>query len=625
MRENFAKGTVKKIRSTSSLFSDVSFSHSLSRNRCAKLRQQNEKFRVDSARRINRIEDRDSEFYLDSGADTHIAYDKSLFNEIRPAGYIKQIEVATGTYAEVKEVGSIIIDLNINDKKIINTIIGVEYVPDIQYNLISTGLLCRKGCKTEHDNEIYTLTDKETGDIFMTGTMQNFNQENFYTVDRWATSRSKIRKSGKNIWMQWHRRLGHLNMKNVKKLAVMGLIDTKECNSHDSESTDLCESCTMGKMHRASNKGSVRADSSRRVTRKNQRIHTDLAEEGKIVLTPRGKRYVIIFVDDYTDFTWIYLVRKKSEYKRVLKEFILMLKAESIDIEALRCDNAGENINDETDALLKEHGIKWEPTVPHNSHQNGVAERVFRTIFNRVRACLYDAKLPKKLWGELCHTIVYLKNLSPCAALKNKTSYEAWTNRKPDIKYLRSIGTVCYAMKEKAKKLNEHAIKCRLLGYGGFNQYVLWDIARQCIHKAVHVSFDEAMGASSSFEIQKDNDDDYDYATLNFSRSDIKNHTIDKATDSIDSTDSAERADVPQSTNHEQTSDNAGNAENEVLGNGSDSESHDDTIPDQEGTIPDQATVPPSTATTPQISPSLRRSERKKNVFDEFFARINNS
>ena len=625
VRENFVKETMKKIKSTSSLFSDVSFFHSLSRNKCVKLRQQNEKFKVDSARRINRIKNRDSKFYLNNETDIHIAYDKSLFNEIKSADYIKQIEMITDTYAEIKEIKSIIINLNINDKKIINTIIDVEYVSDTQYNFISTNLLCRKSCKTEHDNEIYILTDKETDDIFMTDIMQNFNQKKFYTVNKWAISRSKIKKSEKNIWMQWHRRFDHLNMKNVKKLAVMSFIDIKKCNSHDFESIDLCESCIMSKMHRAFNKESVKTDSSRRVTRKNQRIHIDLAEEKKIILTSRGKRYVIIFVDDYIDFTWVYLIRKKSEYKRMLKKFILMLKAENIDIEALRCDNADENINDEIDALLKEHDIKWKSIVSHNSHQNEVVERVFRIIFNRIKACLYDVKFSKKLWSELCHIIIYLKNLSSCAALKNKTSYEVWINKKSDIKYLRSIDIVCYVMKKKIKKLNEHAIKCRLLKYDDFNQYVLWNIARQCIHKAMHVSFDEAMKTLSFLEIQKNNDDDYDYATLNFNRFDIKNHTINKATDFIDFTDSAERVDVFQSINHEQTSDNAENAENEILENESDSESHDDTISNQKEIIFDQATVSFSTATTSQISSSLKRNERKKNVFDEFFVRINNS
>ena len=92
-------------------------------------------------------------------------------------------------------------------------------------------------------------------------------------------------------------------MKNVKKLADMKLIDVNECNkSSDIESTDLCECCIMNKMHRTLNKKSMKIDSSRRVTRKEQRIHIDLTEKEKITRTSRDKRYVIIFINDFIDY-----------------------------------------------------------------------------------------------------------------------------------------------------------------------------------------------------------------------------------------------------------------------------------------------------------------------------------
>ena len=62
-----------------------------------------------------------------------------------------------------------------------------------------------------------------------------------------------------------------------------------------------------------------------------------------------------------------------------------MIEAQDHRIESFHCDNVKENINAVTTALL-EKGIQWETTVPYNPHQNGVAERGFRTIFNRLRA-----------------------------------------------------------------------------------------------------------------------------------------------------------------------------------------------------------------------------------------------
>ena len=128
--------------------------------------------------------DRNSEFYLNNEADIHIAYDKTLFNEIKSVKYVKQIEMIIDTYADVKRIKFIIINLNINDRKIINTITDVKYVSDTQYNFISTNLLCRKNYKTEQDDEIYILKNTKTDDIFLTSIIQNFEQENFYIVNR---------------------------------------------------------------------------------------------------------------------------------------------------------------------------------------------------------------------------------------------------------------------------------------------------------------------------------------------------------------------------------------------------------------------------------------------------------
>ena len=75
-------------------------------------------------------------------------------------------------------------------------------------------------------------------------------------------------------------------MKNVKKLITMRLIDVFECSkNHSIEKKNKCESCDMNKMHRFSNRNFVRIE--QRVTRKNQRIHTNIADEKKIIRTSK--------------------------------------------------------------------------------------------------------------------------------------------------------------------------------------------------------------------------------------------------------------------------------------------------------------------------------------------------
>ena len=270
LRKNNFFDVVKKIKNTSSLSFNNFFFHFLLRNKFVKFRQKNEKYKINNVRKIHRIIDRNSKFYLNNEIDNHIFYDKSLFNEIKSMNYIKQIKMTIETYVDVKKIKFIIMNLNINDKKIINTIIDVKYVSNIQYNLIATNLLYRKNCKIIHDDEIYIFIDVNTNDIFLIDIIQNFKQKNFYIVNKWINFKIKIKKNEKNIWMQWHRRFNHLNIKYVKKFVVMNLIDDDKCNKlHNIESFDLCENCIMNKMHKTFNKQTIKTNLNCRVIKKN--------------------------------------------------------------------------------------------------------------------------------------------------------------------------------------------------------------------------------------------------------------------------------------------------------------------------------------------------------------------
>ena len=65
--------------------------------------------------------------------------------------------------------------------------------------------------------------------------------------------------------------------------------------------------------------------------------------------------------------------------------------------------------------------------MPKTPQQNGVAERMNRTLVEIVRSMLSDAKLPKNFWAEALSTAVYLHNRSPTRAVLKKTPFEALT------------------------------------------------------------------------------------------------------------------------------------------------------------------------------------------------------
>jgi hypothetical protein len=76
----------------------------------------------------------------------------------------------------------------------------------------------------------------------------------------------------------------------------------------------------------------------------------------------------------------------------------------------LRSDNCSEYIGKVFESWLLENRICHERTVGYTPEQNGVAERVNKTILESARSMMHFASLPLKLWAEDCNTAVYLLN-----------------------------------------------------------------------------------------------------------------------------------------------------------------------------------------------------------------------
>ena len=82
----------------------------------------------------------------------------------------------------------------------------------------------------------------------------------------------------------------------------------------------------------------------------------------------------------------------------------------------------------------------YEPSAPYIQNQNGVSERMNRTIMEKARSMLLEASLPESFWAEAVNTAVYLHNRSPTRSLEGKTPYKAWNGIKPDLSHLKVFG-----------------------------------------------------------------------------------------------------------------------------------------------------------------------------------------
>ena len=208
----------------------------------------------------------------------------------------------------------------------------------------------------------------------------------------------------------WHPRLGHLSEQRLKEIVHKELATGMKIP----KTAKLCEGCVEGKMQRKPFKpvGEIRS------SRKLQLVHSDVC--GPMPTESiGGRKYFVTFIDDYSRCCEVYFLSHKSEVLEKFKEYEAITTNDCGQrIETLRTDNGGEYLSTEFKAYLKSKGIRHELTVPHSPEQNGVAERMNRTLMESARSMIAHAGLPNRYWAEAVATVAYVRNRTPTTSIK---------------------------------------------------------------------------------------------------------------------------------------------------------------------------------------------------------------
>ena len=147
-------------------------------------------------------------------------------------------------------------------------------------------------------------------------------------------------------------------------------------------------------------------------------------------------------------------------------------------LKCLRSDNGGEYYSKEFDSYCSHNGICREKTVPGTPQENGVSERMNKTIMEHARCMRLHAGLPLQFWDDVVNTVVYLINRGPSSDLDGGMPKEAWTSKKVNYSFMRTFGCEAFVHtnKENRKHLEAKSNKCTFIGYGVDDfGYHLWD------------------------------------------------------------------------------------------------------------------------------------------------------
>ena len=421
---------------------------------------------------------------VDSGATCHMCHDKNMFAEYESLN--SPLKVTVGDGNEVDGVGRGVVLLNSvlpSGRSRSIKLHNVLHVPRLAYNLFSVSAATERdktvkfgkvSCRILDKNNLIAIAVK-VGELY-------------YLKCRWngaSVNAAETRTTNEELW---HRRFGHLGVRNLQKLAREELVNAFDYDK--SREIGFCQPCVEGKLHK-----SPFPDRGKRAKKPLALVHSDVC--GKMsTQSLSGGLYFLSFIDDYTRFVWVYILKTKDQvFQKFLEWKALVENGSGRKVKTFRTDNGGEYTSTEFETYLKKEGVRHELTVAKTPQQNGVAERMNRTLVETVRSMLSDSKLPKRFWAEALSTAVYLRNRSPTRAVDGMTPFEAWNNVKPDVGHLRVFGCLCYAHipKDERQKLDVKARKCIMLGYGTETKaYRLYDVERSKVVFSRDVVFNEA-------------------------------------------------------------------------------------------------------------------------------------
>lgn len=389
---------------------------------------------------------------VDAGATSHIVTDitkfKSFDDTFQPDTH--SIELADGTKCSgmAQRRGTALIYLLDNDGREQRAQLrDALYMPTYPHDIFSVARATNAGA---------TVTFKR-GDSHMIvkkGTRFDFHESGnlFYL----PTVEKKYDKCSVCHDMQtWHEILGHCNYEDVQKL--QDVVRGMEIRGSVVRPAQQCEICTKGKFTQTRNR-----EADRKATEPLQLIHTDLAGPMR---TPSlgGHKYAQSFTDDFSGAMTVYFLKSKSDAVQATERF-LADSAPHGRVKCIRSDNGTEFTNKDFKALLTKNGIKHETSAPYSPHQNGTAERGWRTLYEMGRCMLLDSKLPDTLWNHAVQTAAYVRNRCYSRRTK-KTPYEMLTGKKPDMSRLQKFGSVCYAYTQEKGKLDSRCKQGLFVGY----------------------------------------------------------------------------------------------------------------------------------------------------------------
>ena len=461
-------------------------------------------------------EDPTNIWFIDSGATKHITCYQNILHNHRALDQERTVTYGNDEKVTVDTYGDVILERSISpDIKLVMK--DVLYSPKNAFNLLSVSAAAANGvefvftadrCLAYKDGELILGATKHSNGLYKLLSPPVYPRQPVgdYTL---ATTQTNDKDP-----LLWHRRLGHIGYSSLKRLVESGMVKGLPLSAEDiDKAKEICDTCMKTKSTRQPFKPSEsKTDATLDL------IHMDLC--GPLEESIGKSKYIATFLDDYSGYSAVVLLKQKSDTYNAIRDTFSMFETQTERrIKAARSDNGGEYMSNILREYFKEKGIDHQTTMAYSPQSNGKAERLNRTLMEKTRAMLSEANLPESLWGEAITTANYLRNRSPTAN-KDRTPWELFFGKKPDLSNLRPFGCEAFVHipKKKRSKLGDTAEKGIMVGYmpNGY-RILLDDNTVQTSRDVVFNETDTLTHRSTNKEEpqpQEDTDDDDEMPSL---------------------------------------------------------------------------------------------------------------
>nr|GEY53881.1 hypothetical protein [Tanacetum cinerariifolium] len=256
--------------------------------------------------------------------------------------------------------------------------------------------------------------------------------------------------SSSQSWL-WHQRISHLNFSTINNLMknnlVQGLPKRKFKKDH------LCFACEQGKIHRKHHKFKTAFASNKPY----YLLHMDLRGLMRVE-SINGKRYVLVVVDDYSRYTWVFFLHSKDEASEVIISFI------------------------------KKTQVNLQLQVQHVRTDNGMEFK------NKTLAKFFDE-------AKAIATTCFTQNRSIIHKRFDKTPYELMNNRKPNITFFHVFGCRCYLLND-YEDVGKLKVKGDIRVFVGYSKesatFRIYNKRTRKIHESVNIMKSSTMNVETS-------------------------------------------------------------------------------------------------------------------------------